>query len=79
MCHICLLDNMIWHHALPITSGRRYALVCFYKCNWKRRLEGTGARSGGLGKATGLSKRQQRTRLLGAVLGFAAAAALLRR
>ena len=33
---VCVLDNMVWHHALPITSGRRYALVCFYKCNWKK-------------------------------------------
>lgn len=32
----CFLDTMVWHHGLPITKGKRYVMVCFYKCKWKK-------------------------------------------
>lgn len=32
----CFLENMIWHHGLPITTGARYVVVCFYQCVWKK-------------------------------------------
>mmetsp|Transcript_22619 Transcript_22619/g.28867 ORF Transcript_22619/g.28867 Transcript_22619/m.28867 type:complete len:384 (+) Transcript_22619:31-1182(+) len=32
----CFLDKLVWHHGLPITTGARYVIVCFYKCNWRK-------------------------------------------
>jgi hypothetical protein len=31
-----LLDRMVWHHGLPITKGKRYVVVNFYSCQWKK-------------------------------------------
>ena len=28
------LDQLVWHHGLPITAGKRYVCVCFYKVKW---------------------------------------------
>jgi len=33
---ICCLDSLVWHHGLPISVGKRYVAVCFYRCKWKK-------------------------------------------
>jgi len=67
---IACLDNMVWHHALPITSGRRYALVCFYKCKWIRAKMPT-AENKSKKKNQEKAKRVRSMLLVGALLGIA--------
>lgn len=31
----CYLEKLVWHHGLPIYSGARYVIVCFYQCSWQ--------------------------------------------
>ena len=31
-----VLDKLVWHHALPISKGKRFVVVNFYGCKWKK-------------------------------------------